>query len=96
MTPDVFDSGHYIPYIFMDWIEIAGPHRSTLCPDVNGLIDLLKHNGYSPRDANSLGILPEKCLQDVVSDVLWVHKRALPIWDEDMVVACQFDSIKNK
>ena len=90
MTPGVFDSGHFIPYIFMEWSDIAGTHRSTLCPDLDGLIYLLTSNGYSARDANSLGKLPDSCLQNAVNDILWVHKRALPIWDEDLLVACKF------
>ena len=87
----MFDSGHYIPYIFMEWNEIAGSQRSSLCPDFDQLIGLLKEIGYSARDADSLGILPDSCLQRVVSDVLWVHKRALPIWEEDMLVDCKFE-----
>ena len=92
MTPGVFNSGHKIPYIFMEWSDIAGTHRSTLCPDLDGLIDLLKYNGYSARDANTLGILPDSCLQNAVTDVLWMHKSAIPLWDEERVVACQFKS----
>jgi hypothetical protein len=75
----------------MEWSEIAGPSRESLCPDLDGLIDMLKHAGYSPRDADSLGILAEDCLQDVVSDVLWVHHTALPLWDHNVVVACRFE-----
>ena len=75
----------------MEWNEIAGPGRDSLCPDLDGLIEMLKHAGYSPRDADTLGILPEDCLQDVVTDVLWVHHTALPLWDQDVMVACRFE-----
>ena len=55
MTHGVFSSVHFIPFIFMEWSKIAGTQRSSLCPDLDGLIDLLNENGYSARDANTLG-----------------------------------------
>ena len=75
----------------MEWSEIAGM-KETLCPDLDGLIELLKNNGYEPRDPNSLGMLPEKCLQNVVYDVLWVHHTARPLWKVDAVIECSFQS----
>ena len=82
----MFSSGYYLPYIFMEWSETA------LCPDLDGSIELLKTNGYSPRDANSLGMLPEKCLQNVVYDVMWVHHTARPLWEVNAVIECSFQS----
>ena len=92
LTPGVFSSGHFIPYIFMEWSEIAGPLRSSLCPDLDGLINLLKNNGYSARDVLTLGTLPDRCLQNPVTDVMWVHESAIHIWKEEAVVACRFVS----
>ena len=80
LTPGVFSSAHFIPYIFMEWSEIAGPLRSSLCPDLDDLIDLLKNNGYTARDARTLRTLPDSCLQNPVPDVMWVHGSAIHIW----------------
>ena len=90
MTPGVFSSVHFIPFIFMEWSKIAGTQRSSLCPDLDGLIDLLNENGYSARDANTLGMLPDSCLQNTVKYVVWVHQDARPLWDQEVVVDCQF------
>ena len=75
----------------MEWNQIAGHLRSSLCPDLDGLIDLLKTNGYTARDVRSLGTFPDRCLQHFVTDVMWVHESAIPIWNEEIVVACHFD-----
>ena len=74
----------------MEWSEIAGPRRSTLCPDLDGWIDLLKNNGYTARDVPTLGTLPNRCLQNPVTDVMWVHENATHIWKEETVVDCRF------
>ena len=91
LTPGVFSSDHFLPFILMEWSETAGM-KDTLCPDLDGLIELLKTNGYSLRDANSLGMLPEKCLQNIVYDVLWVHHTVRPLWEVDAVIECSFQS----
>ena len=90
MTPGVFSSGHYIPYIFMSWSQIAGSLRPTLCPDLDGLIDLLQGKGYSAKDSQTLGILPDICLQNTVKSVVWVHQGARPLTEQEFVVDCKF------
>jgi hypothetical protein len=65
-----------------------------MCQDLDALIDLLKNNGYTARDVVTLGTLPDRCLQNHVSDVLWVHESAIHIWKEDTVVDCRFVSNK--
>ena len=84
-------TGHYIPYIFMEWSEVAGVDRRTVCPDLPRLIEELQSAGYSARDANSLGSLPDSCLLRPVTDVLWVHHTAARLWNEESVVACHFE-----
>ena len=85
----MFLTGHNIPYIFMEWSEIAGPLKSSLCPDLDILISLLKSAGYHPRDALSLSAMPESCLQSRFADVLWVHQDATKIWEEESEIACK-------
>ena len=64
--------------------------HSSLCPDLGGLIDLLAQSGCSARDANTLGMLPDSCLQNTVKYVVWVHQDARPLQDQEVVVDCQF------
>ena len=90
LTPGVFSSWHFLPYIFLEWSEIAGSDQATLCPDLTSLVMLLRSEGYNPRDANTLGQLPDHCLHHPVYDVLWVHRDAAPLWEEDSVVQCSF------
>ena len=73
----------------MEWIHIAGVLSSSLCPDLDSLIDLLKTNGYTARDVCTLGTVVDECLQYPVADVMWVHESAIHIWKEE-TVACYF------
>ena len=86
----MFSSGHFLPYILLEWSEIAGPLRHFLCPDLDRLIDMFHSSGYSARDAFTLSALPDSCLQNPVTDVLWVHEDAVKIWEEEFVVECRF------
>ena len=90
LTSGVLSADHYIPYIFMEWNEIAGKDRENICPELPRLIEELQSAGYSARDANSLGSLPDHCLLKPVTDVLWVHRTAARLWEEEFVVACRF------
>ena len=85
-------TGHYIPYIFMEWSKIAGPERASLCPGLDTLISLLRSAGYHPRDPGSLSPLSESCLQScgISCDVLWAHQNATKIWEEESEVTCKF------
>ena len=85
------DNYYYIPYIFMEWSEVAGDHSKTVCPELPRLIEELQSAGYSARDANSLGSLPDHCLLKPVTDVLWVHHTAATLWEEETAVACLFE-----
>ena len=86
----MFHTGHFIPYILMEWGEIAGFLRSTICPELDRLIEVLMSAGYMPRDPITMGSLPFSCLQGPATDVLWVHRDAVRIWDQEKVVECHF------
>jgi len=82
MTPGMFTSGKFIPYIFMEWDIITAGHKASLCTNLDALIDLLKSNGYSAFYINPLGFLGDECLHSKINDILWMHESAKPLWDD--------------
>jgi len=84
LTPGVFHTGHFIPYILMEW----GYLSSTFCPEQDRLVEVLVSAGFMPRDAITMGSLPLSCLQGHVTDVLWVHTKAVKIWNQEAMVEC--------
>ena len=92
MTPGVFETNHFIPYIFMEW-KVITIEKDSLCPNIKGLRKLLESKGYTARHANSLGKLLETCFQGdrYAADIVWVHEKAIPLWkqeDENKVINC--------
>ena len=87
-APGVFSSGHFIPYIFLEWDYITTAHPANHCHDVKAVVDLLQDSGYSAVNIHPLGVLEPQCLgitPGLVSparDVVWVHKTANPLWDD--------------
>jgi len=83
LAPGVFTSGHFIPYIFVEWDLISIGRK--FCPNLEELIQLLKSQGYSAINLSPPGYLSDVCLHKGMKDVVWMHKDARPLWDEDMV-----------
>ena len=86
-APGVFTSGHFIPYIFMEWDFIISAHKAAHCDNIETVVSLLQASGYSALNIDPLGVLQDKCLQmkyDNIRDVVWVHRTANPLWDKEI------------
>ena len=83
LAPGVFDTGHFIPYIFMEWDIISAGHK--FCTNITALITLLKSRDYFPINLDPLGKLSDVCLQKQMQDMVWMHKNAHPLWEGDHV-----------
>ena len=78
---------YYLPYICMEWTHIANNLGSS-CPDIQGLVDALYSNSYTPYWLHENGVedqgVPvtlekierDKILDQQPYDVLWAHKDA--------------------
>ena len=63
----------FIPYIFMEVAQIK-VNLDNNCPDLRGLVTLLKENGYYPWDMiNRTIINAEKAPH---ANIVWVHIEA--------------------
>ena len=79
----MFETGHFIPYIFMEWDLISIGHK--FCNNLDDVITLLKSHGYSPINLSPLGLLSDACLHKQMKDMVWMHKDANPLWQSDIV-----------
>ena len=75
-----------VPYIFMEWNKLGS---SELCPDLLSFISLMESQGYIARDAASGDLLPERCLQMPLDNVLWSHTSAKSLWEREVVQDCR-------
>ena len=80
----MFTSGHFIPYILMEWNLITTRHKASLCPHLDTVISLLKSAGYIAINLSPLGRLSDECLHGSFTDILWVHTAAKQLWDKDI------------
>ena len=76
-----------MPYIFMEWNEIAGSPKR--CPNLDGFIHQLESAGYIARWPSALAVMPKHCLGAPPLNVLWVHKSARPLWNTDWAMDCK-------
>jgi len=83
LTPGMFSSDHFIPYIFLEWELITTDHEASLCPNLDAVIDLLKSNGYSPMNISPLALLADSCLHHRLQDMLWIHEAAEHLWERN-------------
>ena len=85
LTSGVFSSGHFIPYIFMEWDLLAIRQKENL----SAVIELLQSNGYTAWSLQPLGVLDPDCLEMGVTDVLWIHRAARGVQgDETVYIGC--------
>ena len=70
----------------MEWNKLGS---SELCPDLLSFISLMESQGYIARDAASGDLLPERCLQMPLDNVLWSHTSAKSLWEREVVQDCR-------
>ena len=78
---------YYLPYISMEWRNIRDNLGSS-CPDIQGLVDALYSNSYTPYRLHGNGVedqgVPDtlemierdKIMVQKIHDVLWAHMDA--------------------
>ena len=79
----MFTSDKFIPYIFIEWELMRMDHEASQCPNLESVISLLKSEGYSAWNLSPLGMIHDNCLHRMLTDVLWIHKDAEPLWDKE-------------
>jgi hypothetical protein len=85
-----FDTGHTLPYIFMEWRELVKFPEN--CLDLSGFIGVMEARGYSPRWPESFAVMPRHCLDGPTENVVWVHRSARPVWEQEIALDCLFDT----
>ena len=69
--------GKYIPYIFMEWVNVR-ENRHHTCDQYTQFMDTFTKLGYSPRDSKTL--VPVSLASHTEWwDVVWFHKDAKEI-----------------
>ena len=80
----VFNTGKFIPYIFMEWEHLIKNvqflyKNSDNCDRIQTLLGHLTSNGYKAWHPVTLEALDNATLHSTIKDVLWVHKTAQPL-----------------
>ena len=78
LTPEILDQslGKYVPYIFMEWVNLHRNWRHT-CDQYEEFLKSFTDNGYNPHGWN-LEPVPLETNPDWW-DVIWIHEDAIQI-----------------